>query len=280
MKHLALLITLLATFIFSSVQAYAQELEVIGIARDGQLGFQESASTVKDKIYEFHHLLLWIIGGITLFVLGLLMWVVIRYNDKVNPIPATFTHNKFWERTWTLVPVLILIVIAIPSFRLMYYQGQTPEPDITIKATGYQWYWGYDYLDEDISFLSYMIPEDEVDVSAGQVRLLSVDNPVVVPVNKNIQILTTAADVIHAIAIPSFGVKKDAIPGRINETWFKATRTGIFYGQCSEICGTGHAYMPIEIRVVTQEEYEAWLEEAKVEFGSIDTQDNIKIAQY
>jgi len=210
-------------------------------------------------------------------VLGLLIWIVVRYNDKSNPVPATFTHNKFWERLWTIVPVLILIVIAIPSFRLMYYEGKTPEPDVTIKVTGYQWYWGYEYPNEEISFLSYMIPEAEINKDAGQVRLLSVDNPVVVPVDSNIQILTTSADVIHAIALPAFGIKKDAVPGRLNETWFKATKIGTFYGQCSEICGTAHAYMPIEIKVVSKEDYAAWVAEAKLKFSAIDGDTQIQL---
>ncbi len=259
-----------------STQAMAQT-EALGLAYDKQIGFQESASTFADKTHDFHTLLLWIITPITLLVLGLLIWIVVRYNDKSNPVPATFTHNKFWERLWTIVPVLILIVIAIPSFRLMYYEGKTPEPDVTIKVTGYQWYWGYEYPNEEISFLSYMIPEAEINKDAGQVRLLSVDNPVVVPVDSNIQILTTSADVIHAIALPAFGIKKDAVPGRLNETWFKATKIGTFYGQCSEICGTAHAYMPIEIKVVSKEDYAAWVAEAKLKFSAIDGDTQIQL---
>lgn len=233
-----------------------------------QIDFNTSASTIMDKIFSFHHMLLVIITAIVILVMGLLFWIAVRYNHHANPVPATFTHNKFWERMWTIIPVLILLAIAVPSFRLMYYQGQIPKPDLTIKVTGYQWYWGYEYPDQGIAFSSYMVPEKEIDPSKGQVRLLSVDNAIYVPVGKNVQILTTASDVIHSFALPNFGVKKDAVPGRTNETWFRATKTGIYYGQCSEICGTGHAYMPIELHVVTQEEFDAWVAEAKTKFSA------------
>lgn len=251
----------------------------VGHAEPWEINFQESASTIADKIHQFHFMLLIIITAITLLVLGLIVWVVIRYNHKANPVPATFTHNRFWERLWTIIPCLILAVVAVPSFGLMSYQGKVPEPDLTIKATGYQWYWGYEYPEQEISFQSYMIPEKDIDTTKGQVRLLSTDNAVVVPVGANVQLLTTAADVIHSWAMPAFGVKKDAVPGRLNETWFKATKPGIYYGQCSEICGTGHAYMPIEIHAVPQVEFDQWVEEAKTKFGAAATTTNVAFAE-
>ncbi len=244
-----------------------------------QMNLGPSASTIQDKIISFHDMLLVIIFAITIFVLALLIWTIVRYNEKTNPVPAKFTHNRFFERLWTIIPVLILLVIAVPSFRLMYYQGKVPEPGLTIKITGYQWYWGYEYPDQEISFQSYMIPDKDIDKSKGQLRLLSTDNVVVVPVETNVQLLITATDVLHSWTIQNFGVKKDAVPGRLNETWFRATKTGTFYGQCSEICGTGHAFMPIEVRVVSQEEFDAWVEEAKVKFGSANAETHVASAE-
>lgn len=236
-------------------------------AENWQLNFEPGATTIQDKINDFHDMLLIIISAIVMLVLALLVWVILRYNHKTNPVPATFTHNRFWERMWTIIPLIILIVIAVPSFRLMYYQGRIPEPDLTIKVTGYQWYWGYEYPDHGIAFQSYMIPTKDLDPSKGQLRLLSTDNPVVVPVGANVQILVTASDVLHAWTVHGFGVKKDAVPGRLNETWFKVTRPGTYFGQCSEICGTGHAFMPIEVVALPQQDFDAWVEEAKTKFG-------------
>lgn len=266
-------------FLTALVMSSPAAAQQVGQPHPWQLNFQDSASTVADKIHDFHHLLLVIISLITLLVLALLIWIIVRYNNKANPVAATFTHNKFWERLWTIIPCLILVVIAIPSFALMHYQGKVPEPDLTIKATGYQWYWGYEYPEQEISFQSYMIPEKDVDPSKGQVRLLSTDNPIVVPVGATVQILTTAADVIHSWTIPAFGVKKDAVPGRMNELWFKVTKPGVYYGQCSEICGTGHAYMPIEVHAVPQVEFDAWVEEAKTKFGAATTTTNVAFAE-
>lgn len=265
----------IAAFLFSFLLA----TPAMASPRLWEINFQESASTIQDKIISFHNELLVIITLITLLVLGLLIWIIVRYNHKANPVPATFTHNRFWERLWTIVPVIILIIVAVPSFRLMYYQGNIPEPGLTIKVTGYQWYWGYEYPDQGISFSSYMIPEKEIDASKGQVRLLSVDNPIVVPVDTNVQILATASDVIHSWAVQQFGVKKDAVPGRLNETWFKVTKPGVYYGQCSEICGTGHAYMPIEVHAVSKEEFAAWVEDAKTKFGALGTAHQVASAE-
>ncbi len=230
------------------------------------LNLQEAASPIMEQMIDFHDLLLVIITGITLFVTGLLIWAIIRYNRRANPEPAKFHHNTTLEVLWTVVPILILVIIAIPSFRLLYAQHSYPQPDLTIKATGYQWYWEYEYPDAGFSFGSFMI--EDADLEPGQPRLLAVDADVVVPVGKTVQVLVTAADVMHNWTVPAFGSKIDAIPGRVNRTWFQATQTGTFYGQCSELCGARHAFMPIAVRVVTQEEYDAWLESAKQEFAA------------
>lgn len=229
------------------------------------LNLQEAASPIMEQMVDFHNLLLVLITAITVFVTVLLIWAMIRYNRRANPEPAKFHHNTTLEVLWTVVPILILVVIAIPSFRLLYAQHSYPEPDLTIKATGYQWYWEYEYPDAGFSFGSFMV--EDADLEADQPRLLAVDADVVVPVDKTVQVLVTAADVMHNWTVPAFGSKIDAIPGRMNRTWFKATKTGTFYGQCSELCGTRHAFMPIAVRVVTQEEYDAWLEEAKQEYA-------------
>jgi len=218
-----------------------------------------------EQMIDFHNLLLVIITAITVFVTALLIWAIIRYNRRANPEPAKFHHNTMLEVAWTVVPILILLVIAIPSFRLLYAQHSYPQPDVTIKATGYQWYWNYEYPEEGFSFGSFMI--EDADLQPGQPRLLAVDADVVVPVGKTVQVLVTAADVMHNWTVPAFGSKIDAIPGRVNRTWFEATKTGTFYGQCSELCGTRHAYMPIAVRVVTQEQYDEWLAQAQAEYA-------------
>lgn len=242
-----------------------------------QMNFEPGATTIQAKINDFHDLLLVITGLIVLLVLVLLIWVIARYNHKSNPVPATFTHNRFWERMWTIIPIVILLIIAVPSFRLMYYQGIIPKPDLTIKVTGYQWYWGYEYPDQGLAFQSYMVPTK--DLKEGQLRLLATDNPVVVPVGANVQILVTSSDVIHSWTVHGFGVKKDAVPGRLNETWFKVTRPGTYYGQCSEICGTGHAFMPIEVHALPQDEFDAWVAEAKTKFGDAGSDASVASAE-
>ncbi len=245
---------------------------------DWQLGFQKSASKSMSDIVWFHdYMLLPIITAITVFVLFLLAYACIRFRASKNPVASTTSHNTTIEVIWTLVPCLILIVMAVPSFKVLYSQDEIPKADVTIKAIGYQWYWGYEYPDENIVFDSYMI--EDKDLKEGQPRLLAVDNEVVVPVNKVVKVMITANDVLHAWALPSFGVKRDAVPGRINETWFKADRTGTFYGQCSELCGIKHAFMPITVNVVSEEDYNQWLEKAKVEFAKEETSNNIKVAK-
>ena len=258
-------------FIFSSLfmaqNAFANQ------PVDWQLGFQKAASESMREIVAFHdYLLLPIIIAISVFVLFLMLYACIRFRASVNPNPSKRTHNVAVEVLWTLIPCLILIVIAVPSFKILYKQDAIPKADLTIKAIGYQWYWGYEYPDENIIFESYMV--EDKDLRPDQPRLLAVDNEVVVPVNKVVKVLITANDVLHAWALPSFGVKRDAVPGRINETWFKAEKVGTYYGQCSELCGIKHAFMPITVKVVTDEEYEDWLSEAKEKFAKEEIENN------
>ncbi len=229
-----------------------------------QLGLQKGVTPVMDDIIWFHDLLVWLIVAISVFVLALLVIIVVKFNSKANPVPSRTTHNTTIEVIWTVVPVLILVTIAVPSFRLLFYQLNTPQADVTVKATGKQWFWSYNYPDEKFEFDSLMVQTK--DLKAGQPRLLAVDNEMVVPVNKVVRVQVTGADVIHAFAVPSFGVKIDAIPGRLNETWFKAEREGMYYGQCSELCGKDHAFMPIAVHVVSQKDYAAWLEQAKKKY--------------
>jgi len=223
---------------------------------------QEAASPVMEQIIWFHNWLLWIITIITLFVLALLVIVVVKFNAKANPVPSRTTHNSLIEVLWTLLPVLILVGIAIPSFKLLFEELNIPKADLTIKATGKQWYWSYAYPDNGKFEFDSLLVQDK------QPRLLGVDNEVVVPVDKVIRVQVTGADVIHSFAVPAFGIKIDAIPGRLNETWFKATKLGMFYGQCSELCGKNHAFMPIAVRVVNDQEFAAWVETAKKKFAS------------
>ena len=266
-------ILLTLTTFFISFEAMANQ------PKDWQLGFQEAASESMRDIISFHdNLLLPIIVAISAFVLFLMLYVCVKFRASANPNPSKRTHNVAVEVLWTLIPCLILIVIAVPSFKILYKQDAIPKADLTIKAIGYQWYWGYEYPDENIIFDSYMV--EDKDLKANQPRLLAVDNEVVVPVNKVVKVLITANDVLHAWALPSFGVKRDAVPGRINETWFKAEKVGTYYGQCSELCGIKHAFMPITVKVVSEEEYQEWLMDARVKFAKepIENEINKKIA--
>ena len=246
--------------------------------KEWQLGFQNPASDSMRDIVSFHNnLLLPIIIAISVFVLFLMLYACVRFRASANPNPSKRTHNVTVEILWTLIPCLILIVMAVPSFKILYKQDTIPKADLTIKAVGYQWYWGYEYPDENIIFDSYMI--EEKDLRADQPRLLAVDNEVVVPVNKVVKVLITANDVLHAWALPAFGVKRDAVPGRINETWFKAEKEGTYYGQCSELCGIKHAFMPITVKVVSEDEYQKWLSEARVKFAKEEIEnEKLKIA--
>ena len=235
-----------------------------------QIGLQEAASPVMADIISFHTFVLWIISAITAFVLILLLIIIVRFNARSNPTPSRTTHNTLLEVTWTIVPVIILVTIAIPSFRLLFTQLDVPTPDLTIKATGKQWYWSYAYPDNgNFEFDSLIVQEK--DLKPGQPRLLTVDNEIVVPVNKVVHVLVTGADVIHSFAVPSFGIKIDAVPGRINDTWFKATIEGTFHGQCSELCGKDHSFMPITVRVTDDKGFADWAAQAKQKYaGGVD----------
>jgi cytochrome c oxidase subunit 2 len=223
---------------------------------------QAAATPVMENIVWFHNFLLVLISLITLFVLALLVIVVVKFNARANPVPSRTTHHTLIEVAWTLIPVLILVGIAVPSFRLLFLELDVPKSDLTVKVTGKQWYWSYAYPDNGKFEFDSLLDKDK------QPRLLGVDNEMVVPVNKVVRIQTTGADVIHSFAVPAFGIKIDSIPGRLNETWFKATRTGMFYGQCSELCGKDHAFMPIAVRVVSDQEFASWVEGAKKKFAA------------
>ena len=234
-----------------------------------QMGLQDAASPVKHLMDSFHSLLTVIITLIVIFVAGLLAYCVVRFNAKANPVPSKTSHHTLLEVAWTVLPVVILIIVAVPSFKLLYVAERVPQADMTIKVTGRQWYWDYEYPDQgNIAFSSYII--QDADLKPGQRRLLEVDNRVVVPVNTTVRMLVTAGDVIHSWAMPAFGVKKDGVPGRINETWFKAEREGVYYGQCSEICGTNHGYMPIAVEVVSKDKFDAWVAKTKTAMGTGD----------
>nr|WP_158043618.1 cytochrome c oxidase subunit II [Skermanella pratensis] len=261
----------LTAFLFSvfgsAGAALAQGQPAVGEPYSWQLGLQASASPVKEQLTDFHNLLLVVITGITLLVLALLIYVMVRFNAKANPNPTRTSHNTILEVAWTVLPVVILVVIAVPSFKVLYFMDKTENAEMTLKVIGHQWYWEYQYPDhEDLTFSSYMIPDE--DIQPGQRRLLEVDNRIVLPVDTNIRIIVTAGDVLHSWAMPALGIKKDAIPGRLNETWARIDREGVYYGQCSEICGTNHGYMPIAIEAVSKERFAQWLVEAKEEFAS------------
>jgi cytochrome c oxidase subunit 2 len=246
-------------------------LPAAAVPQNYETGFQPAASAVMEQIETFHTELLWIIVAVCLFVLALLVWIVIRYRAGANPVPSKVHHNTLLEVAWTLIPVIILVVIAIPSFKLLYLEAAIPKPDVTIKAIGKQWFWTYEYPGSAAGFTYDSLGLSDADAAkAGKPRLLGVDNPIYVPVNKVVEVDTIGADVIHSWAMSQMGVKMDAVPGRTNKTWFKATRTGVFYGQCSELCGARHAYMPIELHVVSDADYAAWLAEAKKKFAALE----------
>src|SRR5215813_2595584 len=261
----ALLVLVLGVIVTAAITAVAGAAE----PKPWQLGFQPPATPVKDRLSAFHDELLIIITLITLFVLGLLLYVIIRFNQQRNPVPSRTSHNTVIEMLWTVVPVLILVIIAIPSFKLMYYMDRVPNPEMTIKVTGHQWYWSYEYPDQDgLSFDSNLIPD--ADLKPGQKRLLDVDNPLVVPIDTVIRVYVTGTDVIHSWFVPSFGVQQYAIVGRLNETWMKVEHEDVYYGQCNQICGINHAFMPIKIQAVSKEDFRNWLADAKKKFAHND----------
>lgn len=290
MKHLLSLSGLMAAF--STVPAWAQDnlridgLEIIGEPIDGGLGFQPAVTRVAQDIHDLDHLILIIITAITLFVTALILWVAFRYNRKRNPVAASFTHHTPVEIAWTIAPILILVLIGAYSLPILFRQQEIPTADLTIKATGNQWYWTYDYIEEGFGFDSYMIgapavggenrktPEVIEQLEAAgyteQQFLLATDTAVVIPVGKTIVVQVTGSDVIHSWAMPAFGVKQDAVPGRLAETWFTAEQEGVYFGQCSELCGNAHAYMPITVKVVSEEVYADWLDKAKAEYAGIE----------
>jgi cytochrome c oxidase subunit 2 len=236
-------------------------------AAQAQLGFQDAVTPVAEEIHKFHNMMMYIITAVTIFVLLLMLYVVVRFNEKANPEPSKTTHNVPLEVIWTLVPVLILLVIVVPSFRLLYFTDRVVDPEMVVKVTGNQWNWTVEYPDHDgLSFTSFMIADEDIDLDAGQKRLLSVDNPMVLPVDTTIQFDITASDVLHSFAMPAFGIKVDAVPGRMNQTWVRIEKEGTYYGQCSELCGKDHAFMPMEVHAVSKEAFVQWLVKAKAEF--------------
>ena len=263
---------LIGVFLITALHAFNNKSlgsETIGAPKNWGIDLQSPSSTVAKDVYDMHFFVLIIITLITLFVLGLIIWVCYRYSEKKNKTPSKTVHNTLIEILWTAIPVLILVVIAIPSFKLLYKQDVTPEPYMTIKAIGYQWYWGYEYPDHgNFAYEAFMLQSaDELEEDKPFKRMLTTDTKVVVPVDKIIRVQVTAGDVLHSWAIPAFGVKTDAVPGRLNETWFKADKVGIYYGMCSELCGVNHQSMPIEIHVLNQEDFEAWIIESKNKFA-------------
>jgi len=232
-------------------------------AYDWQLGMQPAASEVRDRIDSLHNELLIIITAITVFVLALLLWVMVRFNAKRNPVPSKITHNTVLEIGWTLIPVLILVAIAIPSFRLLYFMDKAEKAEMTLKVTGHQWYWSYEYPDNgNLAFDSRVVTDDKGE-PAGNPRLLQTDNPVFLPVGTTIRILVSGTDVIHSWFVPAFGVQEYSVVGRVNESWVRIDREGTFYGQCNQICGVNHPFMPIEIHAVSKQEFAAWVEKQK-----------------
>lgn len=254
----------------------------LAIPQDWKFGFQPAASPVMERIEQFHTMLVYIIVAISVFVLALILWIIIRYNQRANPTPSKVHHNTVLEVLWTVVPVIILVLIAIPSFRLLYYEADIPPADVFIRAVGHQWYWSYEFpKDGDFQFTSNGLskPNDNSAADAAhEPHLLGVDNVVEVPVNKVVELEVTGADVIHSWALPQMGVKMDAIPGRLNHTWFKATQTGTFYGECSELCGINHAFMPIEVKVVSDADYRVWLAATKKKYAARDDSGATRLA--
>ncbi len=241
-----------------------------------QMGMQVPATPIMERVTSFHHLLLWMCILIVIFVFALLSYACWRFSEKRNPVPSRRSHNTLLEIVWTAVPVLILVIIAIPSFKLLYFADVVPKSELTIKAIGHQWYWSYEYPDNgNFTFDANMIADS--DLQPGQLRLLEADNRVVVPVGTNVRIQTTATDVIHSWAVPQFGVKVDAVPGRLNELWINVERPGIYYGQCSELCGVNHGFMPINVEAMEKADFDAWVAEAKTKFARVD-QDGVTVA--
>lgn len=253
-------------------EATGGKLPIQGMGRDWQLNFQPPGSGIMRQLETMHIYLLWLITIITLFVLGLMVYIMLRFREKRNPVPSKTSHNSVIEAVWTIIPILILIAIAIPSLRLHYNMAVTHNPEMTIKVVGRQWFWQYEYPDQGhIAFDSYLLRGKDLHPEKGDVRMLSVDNKLIVPVDTTIRVLITAGDVIHSWSVPAFGVKRDAIPGRLNETWFRAGKIGVYFGQCSQLCGPDHGFMPIEVHVVSKEDFARWVETAKKKYSDAGT---------
>lgn len=265
-----------ALFVFTAFALFAGPAGA-DFPRPWQLGMQAPASEVKDRINSLHDLLLVIITIITLFVLALLLYVMVRFRASAHPVPTRTTHNTMIEIIWTVLPVVILVVIAIPSFKLLYFEDRAPNAQMTLKVTGHQWYWSYEYPDNgDVQFDSYLIQDQ--DLKPGQKRLLEVDNRVVLPVKTDVRVLVNGTDVMHSFFITSLGVQIYAVPGRVNETWVNIDRPGVYYGECNQICGTNHAYMPIAIEAVSKQDFDKWLVTAKKKFAAVPSKDPVRIA--
>lgn len=255
------------TLLSSAAFAQTQKLPILGAPEEWQMSLQSPYSPVKSEMVSLNHLVLGIIIAISAFVAILLGWVIFRFNAKRHPVPTQASHNTILEVTWTVVPILILVLIAIPSFRLVYYEDRTDNPDLTIKVTGHQWYWEYTYPDQkNLDFSSYIVPDDKL--KPGDMRLLTADNPLVLPVGKNIRILETSSDVIHSFFIPSLGVQRYAIPGRTIETWVRIDQPGRYYGECNQICGTNHSRMPIDVVALPEQQFQAWVVQAQKQFAA------------
>jgi len=257
-------------------KAWAQQLPTPSFPERWQLNLQKPVTEVAQFIYDFHTFLLWVTALITIFILTLLLICFFKFNSKANPVPSNTTHNTTLEVLWTVVPVIILIIIAVPSYRLLYFMDRIDDAELTVKVVGNQWYWSYEFPDYEIELIQLPLQEDQIDIEAGQHRLLEVDEPLVLPVNTDIRILFTSNDVIHAWTIPAFGVKMDSVPGRLNETWTNVTEIGRYYGQCSELCGVNHSHMPIVVDVVDRAEWERWKDRLVEEAGGMKLEDPSK----
>ena len=276
-KNLKIILSSFIT-LFVSGQAFSEEN--VGAAHPWGLNLREAFSPVMVEMVSFHNALIWLIVAISLFVLALLVIIVVKFNTKASPKASKTTHNTFLEKAWTAIPVLILVVMAVPSFKLLYKGDVVPEAHMTVKAIGHQWYWSYEYPDHGNFTYDAWLVQDEEDMEGEDrpfTRLLTTDTRVVVPVGKIIRVQMTSTDVLHSWAVPSLGVKKDAVPGRLNELWFEANREGIFYGQCSELCGTNHGFMPIEVHAVSEEKFLAWIEDSKEKYAKVGQ--NLNLAE-
>jgi len=268
---------LTAVLVVWALLGVGEALAATGLPHEWQLGFQTPASPVKERIENLHNWLLVLITLITLFVLGLLAIVIVKFNARAHPVPTRTTHNTLIEIIWTVVPVMILVVMAVPSFRLLYYLDRAPNADMTIKVTGHQWYWSYNYPDQDnFGFDSYLVADK--DLKQGQPRLLAVDNELVLPAETTVRVLVTSTDVMHSWLVPSLGVQMYAVPGRTNETWVRVNEPGVYYGQCNQICGVNHGYMPITIRALSKPDFEKWVGDAKKKFAANESDAAVRVA--